>query len=297
MHCCYSRIFYPLERSVDFPKHPLPRANLTFEVVDDLVGAHARGRLNAAPKVRYAPTDICPLIELMMEASTGRTGPLLQTTWLDAITQIDLRTALAGTQNIWLDEPCRRGFMRTTFDPLVEADDLQRNRFLMAARAAAETAGLVKPIAQCLAAALREMESNIHEHSAHSATGILAFQARPSLFEFVAADSGLGVLATLREDEEFADLTDHGLAMHAALQANVSRYGRASGHGNGFRDLFLGLAHLNADLRFRSGDHALLIGGPQPELKTARLAQKTPFKGFLAAVRCQPTMPGSATQH
>src|SRR6202030_520846 len=102
----------------------------------------------------------------------------------------DLRKALAGNQNIWLDEPRWRGFMRTTFDPLVEADDLQRNRFLMAARSAAETAGLVKTVAQSLAAALRELESNIHEHSGRPATGILAFQARPPLFEFVAADSG-----------------------------------------------------------------------------------------------------------
>jgi hypothetical protein len=282
---------------VDFPNRPLPRANLTFEVVDDLVGAHARGPLAGAPQVRYAATDICPLIELMMEASNGRTGPLLQTVWLDTITQLDLRAALASNQNIWLDGTRRRGFMRTTFNPLVGADDLQRNRFLMAARSAAETAGLVKPVAQCLAAALRELESNIHEHSGRAASGILAFQSRPSLFEFVAADSGVGVLATLREDEEFADVTDHGLAMHAALQDDVSRYGRASGHGNGFRDLFLGLAHLNADLRFRSGDHALLISGPQPELKTARLAQKSPFQGLLAAVRCLPMMPRSATHH
>jgi hypothetical protein len=112
----------------------LPRANLTFEVVDDLVGAHARGRLTGVPQVRYAATEICPLIELMMEASNGRTGPLLQTGWLDSITQVDLRTALASNRNIWLDEPRCRGFMRTTFDPLIEADDLQRNRFLMPAR-------------------------------------------------------------------------------------------------------------------------------------------------------------------
>lgn len=288
--------FHP-ERSVDFANQPLPRANLTFDVVDDLVGANARGRLKGTPQVRYAPNDVCPLIELMMEASTGRTGPLLQTPWLDSITQLDLRSALVSHQNIWLDEAQTRGFMRTTFDPRVEADDLERNRFLIAARMAAETSGLVKPIAQSLTAALREMESNIHEHSGASSTGILAFQARASSFEFVAADAGYGILATLREDEEFADLTDHGLAMHAALQENVSRYGRKSGHGNGFRDLFLGLAHLNADLRFRSGDHALLISGPQPELKIARLAQKPPFKGFLAAVRCQPMMPGSNTRH
>jgi hypothetical protein len=279
------------------PAQPAPRAQLTFEVVDDLVGAHARGRLTGSPQVRYAATDICPLIELMMEGSDGRIGPLLKSPWLDPVAQMDLRSALASRQNIWLDETRRRGFLRTTFDPRIEADDLQRNRFLVAARVAAETTGFGSEVAQSLAAALREMESNIHEHSGAAASGILAYQARPSAFEFVAADSGAGVLATLREAEEFADLSDHGLAMHAALQEDVSRYGRGSGHGNGFRDLFLGLAHLNADLRFRSGDHALLISGPQPELKTARLAQKTLFQGFLAAVRCTPMVSRSGTRH
>jgi hypothetical protein len=282
---------------LDHTDRPSSKTLLTFDVVDDLVGAHARGRLTGTPVARYAPSEIGPLVELMMAANVGRTGPLLQTDWLDIATQMDLRTALATSQNIWLDAPWRRGFMRTTFDPRNEADDLQRNRFLIAARAAAETSGLVKSVAQSLAAALRELESNIHEHSGNAATGILAFQARPSLFEFVAADSGDGVLATLREDEEFGDLTDHGLAMHATLQDSVSRYGRTSGHGNGFRDLFLGLAHLNADLRFRSGDHALLISGPKPELKTARLAQKAPYQGFLASVRCRPIMPESQTRH
>jgi anti-sigma regulatory factor (Ser/Thr protein kinase) len=281
----------------DFLDGRLPRANLTFEVVDDLVGAHARGRLAGQPRTLYSVTEVCPLIELMFAATNGRVGPLLRTAWLDNTTQIDLRTALLSQHNIWLDGSRRRGFMRTTFDPLVENDDLQRNRFLIAARSAAECAGLDKRTAQCLAAALREMESNIHEHSRRAASGILAFQSAPNQFEFVAADGGVGVLATLREAEEFSNLTDHGLAIHAALQENVSRYGTNSGRGNGFRDLFIGLAHLNADLRFRSGDHALLIGGPQPELKTARLAQKTPFRGFLAAGRCRPMMPKSATRH
>jgi anti-sigma regulatory factor (Ser/Thr protein kinase) len=291
------RFLLQFDRPVDFPNQSLPHAPLTFEAVDDLVGAHVRGRLTSTPQVSYAATEIGPLIELMMEANNGRSGPLLRTAWLDPVTQVDLRTALTTAQNVWLDGARRRGFMRTTFDPRNDADDVQRNRFLIAARSAAETSGLVKPIAQSLSAALREMESNIHEHSGAAGTGILAFQARPSMFEFVAADSGVGILATLREDEEFADLTDHGLAIHAALQDNVSRYGRGSGHGNGFRDLFLGLAHLNADLRFRSGDHALLISGSRPELKIARLAQKAPYNGFLAAVRCRPMMPESVTRH
>ena len=136
-----------------------------------------------------------------------------------------------------MDEGRRRGFLRTLFDPRVEADDVHRNRFLIAAACRRRSAsGLPKTVAQSLAAALREMESNIHEHSdALPVSGILAFQGRPGSVEFVAADSGIGVLATLREAEEFAELTDHGRAMHLALQERVSRYGRDSGHGNGFR--------------------------------------------------------------
>ena len=80
-----------------------------------------------------------------------------------------------------------------------------------------------------------------------------------------------GVLATLREAKEFEDLADHGRAMHLALQDNISRHGRDLNHGNGFRDLFLGLAELNADVRFRSGDHALTISGARPDLKAAQL--------------------------
>lgn len=126
------------------------RAILTFDAVDDLVGAHARGRLMSTPQVRYAATDICPLIELIFEATNGRTGPLLRTARLDEMTQKDLRDALAGSQDIWLDRRQSRGFMRTTFNPLVEADDLQRNRFLMAARSAAEAALHVKPLPSAL---------------------------------------------------------------------------------------------------------------------------------------------------
>jgi hypothetical protein len=127
----------------------------------------------------------------------GRFGPLLRTAWLDQITQTDLRAALAGNTNMWLDQARRRGFLRTVFNPVNPEPSVERTQFLMAARSAAEAAGFATSVAQSLAAALREMESNIHEHSERPESGILAFQAKPSSFEFVAADAGVGVLATL----------------------------------------------------------------------------------------------------
>ena len=83
--------------------------------------------------------------------------------------------------------------------------------------------------------------------------------------------------------------------MAGHLQEGSSRYGRSANRGMGFKDLFVGLATLNADLRFRSGDHALTISGPRPELKTAQLAQKPFFQGFLASVDCRLHSPSSAT--
>jgi hypothetical protein len=270
------------------------REDLSFEAVDDLVGAHARGRLKSSTDLRFTPTSIGPLLELMFEATSGRCGPLLRSPWLDQRVQADLRSALSGSQNVWIDGPRRRGFMRTVFDPLASGQ-LERNGFLMAARVAAGEAGLQAEVALSLAAAIRELESNIYEHSERPESGVLAFQARPSCFEFVAADGGVGVLATLRDAPEFQNLSDHGRALHLALQENVSRHGRTPDHGNGFRDLFMGLTQLNADVRFRSGDHALTITGPSPELKRAQLAQKAHFQGLLASVSCRPMMPSRGT--
>jgi hypothetical protein len=113
----------------------------------------------------------------MFEATNGRFGPLLRTRWLDHTTQNDLRTALAGNANIWLDQSRRRGFLRTVLSPSNPEDDVDRTRFLIAARTPADAAGFGTPVAQSLAAALREMESNIHEHSERPETGILSNRA------------------------------------------------------------------------------------------------------------------------
>lgn len=274
----------------------MTNVELTFEAVDDLTGAYARGMLNPARvNVLFSPSRLGPLIELALTANSDRHGPLLNGSFLDHLTQCDLRAALSSPHNIWFDGARRRGFMRTVFDPSSNDDTPTRTSFYMAARVSAGAVGFSTLVSQSLAAAMREMESNIHEHSGKAGTGILAFHAASTHFEFVAADSGNGVLATLRTAPEFRTLTDHGRAMHAAMQEGVSKYGRAANRGNGFRDLFIGLANLNADLRFRSGDHALSIGGTNPELKMARLDQKPNFQGFLASVRCNLTQPSGMT--
>ena len=263
------------------------RAELTFDAVDDLVGAFLARKLGAPPAGQsFAPTQIGPLIELAFQSSSGRIGPLLASPWLDRSTQANLRASLASPVNHWFDNNRDTGYLRTTYNPLDDTHEATRTGFFIATERAAKRLGFPVSVSQSLTAAIREMESNIHEHSQLSETGILAFHANAQAFEFVIADCGLGVLATLQESPDYPSITDHGLALQETLKEGASRYGRAANRGMGFRDLFVGLASLNADLRFRSGDHALTISGPHPELKIARLAQKPFFQGFLASVRC-----------
>jgi hypothetical protein len=133
---------------------------------------------------------------------------------------------------------------------------------------------------------MEELENNIHEHSEAAATGVLAFRAALGVFEFVAADRGIGVLASLRKAQTYSVLTDHGRALQTALSDGASRF-EGSRRGHGFRPIFLGLMNLQGSLRFRSGDHALLMDGTSPSLSISRLAQKPSYDGFFVSVHCQ----------
>ncbi|MQU72477.1 ATP-binding protein [Sinorhizobium meliloti] len=135
-------------------------------------------------------------------------------------------------------------------------------------------------------AAIGELWSNVIDHSQRSDTGYIAFSHEPGRFEFVVADRGVGVLASLKSNPAYANLNDHGRAIELVLSEGVSRFYTEDGHGYGFRPLFVGLANIAQNLRFRSGDHAREIvrtaDGP-PESRTYELA---PLPGFLCSVTC-----------
>ena len=108
----------------------------------------------------------------------------------------------------------------------------------------------------------------------------------PGTFEFVASDRGIGILESLWRCQEYAGLPDAGKALEAALTDGTSRFGPNSRHGHGFRPIFIGLVNLHGALRFRSGDHALVMDGTSPTLSMAQLQQKPFIDGFFASLRC-----------
>jgi hypothetical protein len=89
------------------------RGELTFDTVDDLIGARRAGRLASTASIAFAPSALGPLVELAFDSNAGRQNVLLMSNWVDQSAQKDLRDALAGPQNVWLDRQRQRGFLRT----------------------------------------------------------------------------------------------------------------------------------------------------------------------------------------
>lgn len=257
---------------------------LDFNVLDGLAFAAERRRLSGDIPDHVA-RDLGPVIEMGLLAHNGLLPPPEAAGWLQLSRLGAFYTAIKSGKRQWTCPDTRHvGFLRTERD--IPENETMWTRFGLSAQQAAVNAGFPGRIARKLAAALGELHSNIYEHSGASATGLIAFCARPGHFEFAISDRGVGVLRSLQNCAHYSSLDDHGRALRLALTEGVSRHGVDIGRGYGFRSLFIGLANLNGSLRFRSGDHALVIDGTNPSLVSARTAQKTMLNGLFISVVC-----------
>lgn len=262
-------------------------APFTYAALDGIAFAAGRGRLGElAAGTRYDAGSLGPLMELRQLSAAGLLPQPDKAAWLDLRDAAPFEAALRDGRQQWIGGAGRTaGFFRPGESR--SEDDSAWIGFGLAAQKAAVASGFHRRIAAQFAAALDEMVSNIHEHSGASASGIAAFSAGTGEFEFVVVDQGMGVLKSLRSGPDYKSLSDHGEALRLALTDGVSRYGRQAKRGNGFRPIFIGLANLSGTLRFRTGDHALVIDGQRIDVMSAKTAQKVPIKGFLISVACR----------
>jgi len=150
------------------------------------------------------------------------------------------------------------------FSPPTAIEDAEEDnwmRFCRRLEDAAVKAGLPKEFAYALAGTFGEMTSNLLEHSERPGTGLVGYRWHQGEFEYVVADAGIGVLASLRSHRDFAWIADSGEALEQAASDGVSRFGRANHRGTGFHNLVFNIANRNSYLRFRSGDHVYTIDG------------------------------------
>lgn len=269
------------------------RISASFEAADDLLWQAVAGRLPTLGTVTLGRSGrIGPLVELAM--AMAALPAAYRAVMVEPPVFHQLIRALGEGAISGAGARDRAGvFPLVRFDP--DSDGPERlvwEQWAKHAENAAIAAGLTRGLAAGLVGALGELMDNVFEHSGRPESGVVAYAASDGAFEFVIADAGRGVLASLRENPEFAGLSDSGTALRVAASDGASRHVRSSGHGYGIGQLFRALAHDAAELRFRSGDHALRLWGDAPSLTgQVELAQKAWLDGLAVSVRCAPNTP------
>ena len=259
---------------------------LEFTHVDEYGFANLGGMSIAHDDPHFYPRRLGPLLEWIHLSEQGMKLPKLArkdsslpvTQLTHHITRrIDYWSGYSHGEQV--------GFIRSTQQ--TDQYEIRLNTLLVRAMTAAQRiSGLTKNSSKQLIAAMKELESNIQEHSLAIETGLIAFRADRGVFEFVIYDRGRGILSSLRKCKDYSAISDEGQALTIALRDGESRHGRGIGRGFGFRQMFLGIAEMYGQLRFRSGDYALSIEGLSPVLAKSTLSQKAHSAGFFVSVTC-----------
>ncbi len=167
--------------------------------------------------------------------------------------------------------------------------------FLKRAEATARDSGFADLVSSGFAGAIGELADNVVQHSQEPNTGLVAFCGGRGVFEYVVADSGIGMLASLRAAPEFRSLRDDVEALPLAITSGVSRRGRGSGYGYGYRAVFLPLQAVSGAVRLRSGKAVLQIEGAGCQPDRGRCSQRPPHQGVVATVRAIANVPQNRT--
>jgi anti-sigma regulatory factor (Ser/Thr protein kinase) len=249
---------------------------LSFDLTNDIAMALAGGTAFAAD-LQVQARNLGPLAELHHAGIK-----LDQHRWLDVGRHAELvRAMTAGGK--WFSGSGKQGFLSISE---IQARYSDWTDFAMRGKNAAVQAGFAPDSAGQLIAAIGELRGNIGEHSERPDTGYLIYDAVPGHFEFIVADSGIGVLKSLRTHPHYAYVTDAGTALNLALSEGVSRYYEDKDRGKGFRPIFIGLANASEHVRFCSGDHARELKRTHERRVTAETRQKAALSGFFCSVRC-----------
>lgn len=196
------------------------RVSATFEATDDLLWQAVAGRLPQLPPVILGRSGLIgPLVELAIARMAAPDAYRRVTVEPPIFHQIEHALANGAISGAGVRD--RAGvFPLSLFDPSAGAGNTLWDQWAKHAENAAVSAGLAKSLAAGLMGALGELQDNVFEHSGRPVTGLVAYGAGDGAFEFVVADAGRGVLASLRENPEFAHLADFG---HRAARCRVRR--------------------------------------------------------------------------
>ena len=252
-----------------------PIETLSFDLVDDIRLAVDNGDLSLGDLPAIKTQSIGAFLELAHVLPID-SGPQH---WLHDNRFQPVLRAKKNVERCYLDSGLHLGFV-----PVEEFnnDETIETEFYIRARRAVAFAGFQKAEAAQFVAATVELYSNVIEHSGSAAGAYVAFAAYENCFEFVVADTGIGLLESLKSNPKYDGLDDSGSALELALTEGVSRHAGNSGRGRGVRPIFVGLANVSDSLRFRSGDHVRELRRLEDGSIPAVTRQKSQLPGFFA---------------
>ncbi|MEH6702699.1 hypothetical protein [Parasphingorhabdus sp.] len=257
-----------------------------FASADDLLREAGQGRLAGHDSIVLEKSGrIGPLVEIALAAmahSEQYRGVSVNSSFAVRLNQA-LQTRCPFGSNY---DDCAGAFPLSAINPVTSTGP-EWDQWTTHAENIAKAQGLNSHLVAGLLGALIEIQDNIYEHSGEPETGVVAYATTTNSFEFVVADQGIGVLSSLRQNPKYGDVNDAGVALGLAITDGVSRFPSETGHGQGFNQLFRALVGHNAELRFRSGDHALTLRPGRDFTEGASvLAQVAPMVGLSISVFC-----------
>lgn len=229
-----------------------------FSDADDLLREAAYGRLRAhGPLLIESSGRIGPVIELI--AGAMQFPYEYDSVSFSGVFARKVHEAWATGQPFGGGFTDNAGAFPLPMENPVEVGNPVWEQWVLHAENAAKNKGFPVGLVASLAGAMGELQDNVYQHSGAAHTGLVAYAVTDKSFEFVVADRGMGVLETLRQNPDYAYLSDAGAALTEAIRPGVSRFPASSGRGLGFIQLCKSMVTDRVELRFRSGDHALTL--------------------------------------
>lgn len=249
---------------------------LTYSLTEDLEFACESGMPPPMPQMKAYAKFLGPVIQLERSAHVAGIGNHLAVEFgeLDGA-----RGFLAKPHGIYVGRSGAIGIAAASANGEAALELMQRGL------AAIRRSSLPEAAAAQAVSALGEFEANIIQHSADTAMGVIAYELTSTFLGLYSADSGQGVLTSLRKNPAYEFLDDEGEALKLALQEGVSSSTEA-GRGNGFRPIFVGLASHLGVLRFRSGDSLLELNGFAGGSTKQEIKERAAISGFHVSVHC-----------
>lgn len=231
-----------------------------FDLIDDVLGLEVHEYANVF-RNSYV-NSIGPIVEFTYQNYDDFEGQLELLPPANIVEH--LRAALRSTSI--LENPKVHGsprvfeFLRTPHD----ANQITGSAwaaYSIRAQKAAELSGIEKRFAQALIGTMDEMVENIIWHSGSASTGLTGYRWERGWFEYVVADSGVGVLESLRTNPKYREIFDSEEALTIALSNGGTRFSETEARGTGFNSLVGNIAKKSSNLRFRTGTARTALEG------------------------------------